>query len=174
MRFLMLAAASALVIASTPAFAADTPAYIGRYTTTAEDQREIRQVVADFQTALKTKDMRLLHSLMLNADIDWVSPPPPEAIKKIRENLDPTADGLSAGGFRGFARFIRESKVPVEERFYNLKITQDGHVAIVMFDYEFVEDGKVWNYGIETWQMLKNVDGKWKIGSVWWTTNLMK
>lgn len=174
MRFFMLAAASALVIASTPAFALDTPAHIGRYTTTAEDQREIRQVVADFQTALKTKDMRLLHSLMLNADIEWVSPPPPEHLKKIRESIDPTANGLRAGGFRDFARFIRESKVPVEERFYNLKITQDKNLAWVMFDYEFVEDGKVWNYGIETWQMLKNADGKWKIGSVWWTTNMMQ
>ena len=174
MRLFILAAISALLIGAAPAGAAEVPAHIGRHTSTPQDQRENRQVVADFQTALKTKDMRLLHSLMLNADIDWVSPPPPEAIKKIRETLDPTANGLSAGGFRGFARFIRESKVPVEERFYNLKITQDGHVAIVMFDYEFVEDGKVWNYGIETWQMLKNVDGKWKIGSVWWTTNMMK
>jgi ketosteroid isomerase-like protein len=174
MRFFMLAVASALVLASTPASASEAPAHIGRYTTTAEDQREIRQVVADFQTAIKTRDMRLLHSLMLHADIEWVSPPRPEHLKKIRESFDPTANGLSSGGFRGFARFIRESKVPVEERFYNVKITQDANLAWVMFDYEFVEDGKVGNYGIETWQMLKNVDGKWKIGSVWWTVNLPK
>ncbi|MGJ9416470.1 YybH family protein [Massilia sp. CMS3.1] len=174
MRFLILAAMSTLMIGAAPAAAMDAPAHIGRHTTTIEDQRQIRQVVADFQTALKTKDIRLLSSLMLHSDIEFVSPPSPEAIRKIREAYDPNANGLRAGGFRDFARFIRESKVPVEERFYNLKITQDKHVAWVMFDYEFVEDGKVWNYGIETWQMMKNVEGKWKIGNVWWTTNLME
>ncbi|MDB5793103.1 MAG: hypothetical protein JWQ80_3127 [Massilia sp.] len=174
MRFIIHAVLSALLIGAAPAGAADVPAHVGRHTTTPEDQREIRQVVADFQAALKTRDIRLLASLMLNADIEFVSPPSPEALRKIRETHDPNANGLRAGGFRDFARFIRESKVPVEERFYNLKITQDKHVAWVMFDYEFVEDGKVWNHGIETWQMLKNVEGKWKIGNVWWSTNLMQ
>ena len=174
MRCLILAAMSAMMIGAAPAGAFEAPAHIGRHTTTLEDQRQIRQVVADFQAALKTKDIRLLASLMLHSDIEFVSPASPEAIKKIRAEYDPNANGLRAGGFRDFARFSRESKVPVEERFYNLKITQDKHVAWVMFDYEFVEDGKVWNYGIETWQMMKNVEGKWKIGNVWWTTNLMQ
>ena len=174
MRFMILAAASALLIGATPAGAAGVPAHVGRHTSTPEDQHAIRQVAADFQTALKTKDIRLLSSLMLHSDIEFVSPPSPESLKKIREAYDPNANGLRAGGFRDFARFIRESKVPVEERFYNLKITQDKHVAWVMFDYEFVEDGKVWNHGIETWQMMKNVEGKWKIGNVWWSTNLMQ
>jgi len=40
-------------------------------------------------------------------------------------------------------------------KFYNVKITQDGNVAWVMFDYEFVREGKTQNYGIETWQMMK-------------------
>jgi ketosteroid isomerase-like protein len=170
---LPVAVMAALLFGAAPVQAADVPAYIGRYTTTPEDQRAIRQVVDDFQSALKTRNMRQLVSLMLNGDIPWSSPPPPEAIRKMREQFDPTANGVRAGGFYDFVRFVRESKVPVEERFYNVKITQDKHVAWVMFDYEFVEDGKVGNYGIETWQMMKNVDGKWKIASVWWTTNMM-
>jgi ketosteroid isomerase-like protein len=176
MRFLalVLAALGALMMDIGPAAAADVPAYIGRHTSTPEDQREIAQVVADFQTALKTKNIRELASLMLNADIPWASPPPPEGIRKMREMHDPNANGVRAGGFHDFVRFIRASKVPVEERFYNVKITQDKHVAWVMFDYEFVEDGKAGNYGIETWQMMKNVDGKWKIASVWWTTNMLQ
>ena len=174
MRFFILAAISALLIGAAPAGAAEVPAHVGRHTTTPEDQREIRQVVTDFQTALKKKDIRQLASLMLHSDIEFVSPPSPENLRKIRTEVDPNANGLRAGGFRDFARFIRESKVPVEERFYNLKITQDKHVAWVMFDYEFVEDGKVWNYGIESWQMMKNIEGKWKIANVWWSTNPMQ
>jgi ketosteroid isomerase-like protein len=173
MRFLILALFSALATSFAPAGAAEVPAHIGRHTTP-EDQREIRQVVADFPAALKTKNIHRLASLMLHSDIEFVSPASPEALRKIRESSDLNASPLRAGGFRDFARFIRESKVPVEERFHNLKITQDKHVAWVMFDYEFVEDGKVWNYGIETWQMTKNLEGKWKIANVWWSTNLMQ
>jgi hypothetical protein len=180
MRFLalVLAAVSALMMDIGPAAAADVPAavpsYIGRHVSTPEDQREIAQVIADFQSGIKTKNIRQLASLMLNADIPWASPQPPDRIRKMRETFNPNADGLRAGGFHDFARFIHDSKVPIEERFYNVKITQDQHVAWVMFDYDFVEDGKVWNYGIETWQMMKNVDGKWKIASVWWTTNMLQ
>lgn len=178
MRFSILALFCALFMMVVPVDAADAvphvTAHVGRHTSTLDDQREIRQVVADFQAALKSKNIHQLSSLMLHSDIEFVSPPSPENLMKIRAEVDPHANGLRAGGFRDFARFIRESKVPVEERFHNLKITQDKHVAWVMFDYEFVEDGKVWNYGIESWQMLKNVDGKWKIANVWWSTNLMQ
>ena len=172
MRFL-LSALLALLFATGAVDAAEPPAHIGKYTSTLEDRRAIEQVVADFQTALKTKNLRLLSSLMLNSDIPFSSPASPQAIRKIREAHDVTATGIRAGGYYDFAHFIRETKVPVEERFYNVKITQDKHVAWVMFDYEFVADGKVENYGIETWQMMQDVDGKWKIGSVWWSTNLM-
>jgi hypothetical protein len=174
MRFLILALLSAFAMIVTSADAAEAPAHIGRHTATMEDEREIRQVVAEFQSGLKTKNIHQLASLMLHSDIEFVSPTPPEALRKIRESVDPNAGPVRAGGFRDFARFIRESKVPLEERFYNVNITQDKHVAWVMFDYEFVEDGKVGNYGIETWQMTKNIEGKWKIASVWWTTNLMQ
>jgi len=171
MRFLLIAALSVLMMGAAPAGAAEVPAHVGRHTTTLEDQRAIAQVVADFQAALKTKDVRLLASLMLNTDIPFSSPAAPQWIRKAREMYDPSANGLRAGGFHDFAKFIRESKVPVEERFHNVKITQDKNVAWVMFDYEFVEDGKVGNYGIETWQMMQDAEGKWKIASVWWTYN---
>ena len=173
MRFL-LSALLALLFATATVDAAEPPAHIGRHTSTPEDRRAIEKVVADFQAALKTKDIRLLASLMLDSDIPFSSPASPEQVRKIRATFDPNATGIRAGGYYDFARFIRESKVPVEERFYNVKITQEKHVAWVMFDYEFVEDGKVYNYGIETWQMMQDLDGKWKIASVWWSTNLMQ
>jgi hypothetical protein len=60
------------------------------------------------------------------------------------------------------------AKKPIQEKFYNVKITQDGHVAWVVFDFEFLNDNVVSNYGVEAWQMYKT-DGKWKILSVVWT-----
>jgi ketosteroid isomerase-like protein len=81
------------------------------------------------------------------------------------------AAGIRAGGYGDFVRFIGMSKQALEEEFYNVKITQDGDVAWVMFDYAFLKDGTTQNYGIETWQMMKAKNGDWKIASVMWAMN---
>lgn len=66
------------------------------------------------------------------------------------------------------SRIARASDKPVEEKFYDVRITQDDNLALVMFDYEFLVDGKMENYGIESWQLMKTA-GKWKIFSVVWS-----
>jgi hypothetical protein len=171
MRRLILAAILGTVIAATGASAAEVPAHIGRHVTTTGDTREIERVVEDFKTGIKMRDTRLLASLLVSADIPFVAPASPKGIKFLRDKYDPNASGLRAGGFYDFSQSIETATVPVEEKFYNVKITQDGHVAWVMFDYEFLKDNKVSHYGIETWQMMKSAEGKWKIASVWWTYN---
>jgi ketosteroid isomerase-like protein len=151
--------------------ASPVPDYIGRHVSTPQDTQAINKVVADFQTAIKTKDSKLLSTLVLNANILFDSPLGPEGIAMVRNKHDVNFDGIRAGGYNGFAQFIGTSKDALEEKFYNVKITQDGNVAWVMFDYEFLENGKTQNYGVETWQMIKVADAQWKIVSVMWTMN---
>jgi ketosteroid isomerase-like protein len=174
MRSFLTAAILAALLASASAAAADVPSYIGRRVSTAQDTEAINKVIDDFKAALKAKDVRLLSSLMLNSNILFAAPMPPEMIKRIREKSDPNFDGLPPGGFREFARFVGEAKDPIEEKFYNVKITQDDNVAWVMFDYEFLQNNKSTNHGVETWQMMKNADGQWKIASVVWTMHPSK
>lgn len=150
---------------------AEVPAYIGKHVASAADTAAINAVVNQFQTAIKSHDAKLLSSLVLNSNILFDAPAPPAAIAVVRGRVDVTYDGLRAGGFNQFSRFIGESKDALEEKFYNVQITQDGNVAWVMFDYEFVSNGKVSNYGVETWQMMQNADGQWKIASVMWSMN---
>jgi hypothetical protein len=106
---------------------------------------------------------------VLNQHILFTSPATEAFVKKIRETMDVNDDGMGGGGYSAFASSIAHSKVPVQEKFYNVKITQDGHMAWVVFDYEFLADNKVTNFGIESWNMVKR-DGKWKIFSVVWST----
>lgn len=153
------------------AFAADVPAYIGKYVSTPADTAAIEKVITDFQTAIKTKNPLLLSSLLVNNRILFSSPAPPGQIKMVNEKFDANFDGLRNGGAEDFIQFIGSEKKAIEERFFNVKIVQDGHAAFVTFDYDFLEDGAVTNYGIETWQMMKSRDGKWKIASVYWTMN---
>ncbi len=155
------------MLASTASFA-QTPSYIGRHLGTPEDIAAITKVTEDFQTALIKKDVKLLSSLMFSANILFASPADDGFVKKVRESKDVNFDGLGGGGYSAFAQMIGSSKKPIQEKFYNVKITQDGHVAWVMFDFEFLDDNVVTNYGVETWQMYKT-DGKWKILSVVWT-----
>ena len=166
-RTYMLAAA---LLPFSPAFAED-PAYIGRHESTPQDMSAIMQLTKDFRSALTEKNTKKLSTLMLNSNILFSSPPPPDAVKKINDTQDTNFDGVVSGGYLPFAQYVRSTKDSIEERFYNIKITQDGHLGWVMFDFEFVEDTKVENYGVETWQVLKTVSGQWKIMSIVWSSH---
>jgi hypothetical protein len=151
--------------------AGDAPQYIGRHGSSPEDGKAIGKVVEDFRLAIKTKNPRLLSTLVLNSSILFDAPAPPDAIASVREKSDASFNGIRAGGYRDFATFLGTTKNEVEEKFYNVKITQDRNVAWVMFDYEFLINGRAQNYGVETWQMMKVEGGEWKILSVVWTMN---
>jgi len=166
-----LALASALLFSGSLVAADNPPAYIGKHTSTERDTAAINKVIEDFGTAIKTRDSRLLSTLVLHSNILFDAPRDPEGIAMLRNKVDVNFDGIRAGGYSDFARFIGTTKDQVEEKFYNVKITQDKNVAWVMFDYEFVVNSKTQNYGVETWQMMKVADDKWKIVSVVWTIN---
>ena len=157
-----------MALAQTAPAAPPAPPHVGRHASTHEDLRAIEQVVADFQAALIAKDVRLLSSLMLHTNILFASPADDAFIKNMRDTTDVHFDGVGAGGYAAFANFIKREPQRTEEKFYNVKIIQDRHVAWVNFDYEFLVGGKLSNYGVEAWQMVKR-DGDWKILSVVWS-----
>jgi hypothetical protein len=171
MRRLAIASVLSSLLLCGVAAAADAPAYVGRYTSTPQDMQAINKVIDDFKLGIKTKNTKLLSSQLLNSNILFDAPGSPKDIAFAHEKYDTTYDGLRAGGYAEFARFIETSKGAIEEKFYNVKITQDTNVAWVMFDYEFLVDGKAQNYGVEAWQMMKVAEGRWKIASVMWTLN---
>lgn len=140
---------------------------------TPEDIQAITKVTDDFQSALIKKDVKLLSSLMFSSNTLFNSPASDERIQSVRARYDVNFDGVGASGYPAFAEFIAKSSKPIQEKFSNIKITQDGHLAWVIFDYEFLADNIVQNYGVETWQMVKNA-GKWKILSVVWSSHLPK
>jgi len=151
-----------------PAVGAADPPHRGSRQTSKQDVQAIEKVVRDFQVALRKKDTVLLSSLMLDSNIVFASPVPPELTRQARDTVDVNFTGLPSGGFGRFAGFIRDSKA-VEERFYGVQITQDANLAVVMFDFEFLEAGVIKNRGMEVWQMMKTPSG-WKILSVVWTS----
>lgn len=155
-----------------PAFAANevSAVHAARRVSTPEDLKAINDVTIEFQNAMIAKDPKRLSRLMLNSNILFQSPAPGERVKRARDTVDVNFDGVGAGGYPSFAQFVGDPKESGRENFYNVSITQDGHLAWVIFDFDFVEGGKIVNHGVEAWQMLKTVDGSWKIFSVVWTS----
>ena len=170
MKFLFPLLVAAVVAASLPSQAqTSTPNYVGKRDSSAANIQAIEKVTVDFQASLKTRNAKLLSSLLLSDKILFVSPRSPTNVRKQRET-NVHADGVWSDA-QDFIRFVATSKVPIEERFYNVKIVQDGHVAWVTFDFDFLEDGKVENYGVEAWQLVKDADDRWKILSVVWSSH---
>jgi ketosteroid isomerase-like protein len=162
----------ALVLTCSPGLLlAQAPVYVGTRVSATADIQAIEKVTLDFRTALTTKDAKLLSSLLLNDKILFVSPQSPATTRRLRQESNVHADGVPPGGAQDFLKLVANTKVSIEERFYNIKILQDGHVAWVTFDYDFLVDGKVQNYGVEVWQMVKDADDRWKILSVVWSSN---
>ena len=151
--------------------AAQVPKHLGLYESTPADVQSIERVGEDFRAALVAKDAKKLSGLLLNSSILFTTPASPAGVRKRQQEVDVNANGIGSGGVASFLEFVATSKAPIEERFYNIRITQDRHVAWMMFDFEFLEDSKVQNYGVEVWQLVKTPEGSWKIFSVVWSSH---
>lgn len=174
MKRLFLSLITCLFFQSAIVNAEDVPDYVGKYTSTAEDTKAINNVIEDFQKAILKKDGDLLKSLFMNEEITFFSPPPQKNVDFLREKHN--LDFWESYNFRQsntFVKFISTGKDQTEERFYNVKITQDNNYGLVVFDYDFRQNGAVLNWGIETWQLFK-LDGKWLISTVMWSVNRLE
>ena len=150
---------------------AQVPKHLGNYDSNPTDVQAIERVAEEFRAALVTKDAKKLSGLLVDSKILFSSPASPTGVTKRRQETDVHADGIGSGGVANFLDFVATSKTPIEERFYNIRITQDRHVAWMMFDFEFLENGKVQNYGLEVWQLVKTPEDSWKIFSVVWSSH---
>jgi len=167
--FKMLTVIAAFASASVTALAEAVPDYAGKHRGTPADIAAIEAAIEEFDRAIREKDGAALEALFLYDDIFFHPAPPQEAIDQVRQQDPEFFKKHPSGRAQRFVKFISESKEQLEERFYNVKITQDTEFALVTFDYDFRSDSVVSNYGFEVWQMFK-VDGKWQIATVAWSS----
>lgn len=159
MRVLLSLILLVLCLAS-PAHAADKPAAGAR----AADVAAIQKVVEQFKAAIIARDGKTLGSLFLQDHDSWLSVADDAIWAKMKAH-NPQSRKVIPSSWKEFSKFIQDSKTPVEERFYNVRIDTNGAVASVWFDFDFLADGKVTNRGSESWQMVRAEDG-WKISSM--------
>jgi hypothetical protein len=133
-------------------------------TTEAGAVREIEQLVQQFQRNIIDKDAAALGALFLPENNSWLTVLDDEHLAAARSKRA-DVPRVRPSDYRGFVKFIGESKLPVEEKFYKVQIHTNGYVAAVYFDFDFIEDGKVTNRGAESWHLVRTGQG-WKISSM--------
>lgn len=69
----------------------------------------------------------------------------------------------------GLRRCSANQKCRSKSDFTISGLNKDRPLALVAFDFTFLEDGKVTNSGLEHWTIAR-IDGEWKILAVVWTS----
>ena len=132
--------------------------------------KQIREVIEVFRTSIIEKDKAKFLKIIYNESIPWIGVYDPATITLMREGT--TAESkpsrLAVSKVKEFIDGILKNPGKLEEQFSNIRITTDGSIGSVVFDYRMVQDGVVANSGEEAWQLVNTDDG-WKINSVIYT-----
>jgi len=139
-----------------------------KFNSNGDDLTKIHGLLEEFRQDIIRKDGYALTKLVLNPDVLFHHTNAQEEIDSARK-YNAQFDGIGPSQLDGFVKFLATSKDKLEEKFRNIEIRQDGPLGLVTFNYDFVENDKVTNSGLEHWQVCK-IDGQWKILSVIWTS----
>lgn len=156
--------------AAMPSAPSAPPPYIGQHDSSPQEVQAITRLTEDFQAAVAAKNARALSALMFSANILFTSPAADSVAQRVRDTADVTFDGIGGAGLGGFLRLVATAPQALQEKFYNVRIVQDGQVASVDFDYDFLVDGRTENHGVQSWQLYKT-EGNWKILSAVWSAH---
>lgn len=136
------------------------------------DKHEITQIIDRYSESVIKRDSITFYGLFNDDAVTWCA-----AIKERSQAREIQEKGLAAArnsyftsSYKGFFRSLFRHK-STEDKFDNIKITEDGTVATVTMDYSFWADGKMTNWGGKYLTLIKR-DGKWKITSVSYSLEL--
>lgn len=134
---------------------------------------KIEAVIEDFRTAIIAKDKARFLSLFHGMNIPWLAVLEDQSLAKMRERRPnrPKADPMGTPGPDQFIDAIAKDTERDEEKFSNVRIQTNGHIASVYFDYSFHRGDYMTNFGAEAWQLV-NTDQGWKINSVIYSVEL--
>ncbi|MBB6130613.1 Cif family virulence factor [Mucilaginibacter lappiensis] len=136
------------------------------------DRNEITEVINNYGKYVIEKDSTAFYSLFNDGPVTWCA-----ALKERSQAREFEKNGIKsarrsyfAGSYKAFMRSLFRYK-STEDKFDNIRITEDGTVASVSMDYSFWADNKMTNWGGKYLTLIKR-DGKWKITSVIYSLEL--
>ncbi|MBN8816790.1 MAG: nuclear transport factor 2 family protein [Sphingomonas sp.] len=128
------------------------------------DLAGIRGVIDTFRVAIIAKDKAALERLPATDTISFIASIDPPTLARLRQRR-PDAKRIFPSSYAEFVKGVVTDPTRQEEKFSNIRIHSDWAVATVWFDYSFLENGKVSNWGHESWGLVRTDDG-WRISSI--------
>lgn len=128
------------------------------------EKTEIRNVIRQFRESIIRKDSVAFYRLFHENPVVWIGVVRNRSQQKRLEKNPANRKNYFKDTYEHFFRYIME-KGRKEEKFENIRIINDDVIAIVAFDYSFLEEHAVTNLGSESWHLIK-AEGKWKIVSL--------
>jgi ketosteroid isomerase-like protein len=139
------------------------------------DKAQIERVIETFRAAIVNKDEEAFLRLFVKEDITWTGVTTDASIERMYANRPQPELKRPIKFFnsspRKFINFVVKDKEKIDETITNVRIDSDGDVGQVWFDYTFVNGSYKENWGKESWQMVRTIDG-WKIAGVVWSQEM--
>ncbi len=145
-------------------------AFVAQAQPTSPHQQALHNVVDQFRSAIAAKDSTAFDQLFFHGKVAFIGIMSKASEASIqREN--PGFQGVAVSNCSRFIREIANSTKAQEERMHGIAVDADGTVGTVSFDYEFLSDGQVTQWGREHWN-LAFADGTWLITDVVYSIHL--
>lgn len=139
-----------------------------KFNSNADDVAKINTVLEEFRQDIIRKDGYAITKLILNPDVLFHQINNQEEVDGARKQ-NAQFNGVGPSQLDGLVKSLATSKNKLEEKFHDIEIHQDGDLGLATFNYDFLVNDKVTNFGVEHWILCK-IDGQWKILSLVWTS----
>lgn len=142
-----------------------TVAQVGKPNPSVKHQKsEIYAVIGNFQEAILKKDSTLFNTVFFdkNTPVIGVMSDKTEMSIKLK---NPNFQGLTVSNSQHFIREICRNSNQQHEIFTGIKIKIEERIATVRFDYAFVINDKIHQWGQEIWS-LTFAEGQWLITGI--------
>lgn len=129
-----------------------------------QQKSEINAVMENFQEAILKKDSTLFNKVFFdkNTPIIGVMSDKTEMSIKLK---NPNFQGLTVSNSQHFIREICRTSNQQREIFADIKIKIEERIANVQFDYAFIINDKIHQWGEESWS-LTFAEGQWLITGI--------
>ena len=129
-------------------------------------EKELKRVLSAFMQCIIDKDSLQFVNLFYDGPIVWTGVYKIKS-QEMRRKKDSTRvnNYFKSDPAREISKMIADSGKRLEEKFYHVHMHEDGTIAAITFDYDYLVDGTTYNWGKESWGLIK-ANGKWKIASI--------
>ena len=127
-------------------------------------KQQLNEVITSFQAAIAEKDSVKFNQLFFHERVPFTGIMSKDTEMSIKKNYA-EFEGISVSNSSKFIREICNAKEAQTEGIYDIHISTDGIIASISFDYDFLSDGRMIQWGHEKWNLVF-AGGEWLITDV--------